>query len=88
MTRADFEIGSIAATWSYINTDAGTGYRIGNSLNTATAASVVIASAGLVLYQMRENKKRADGGRDDRLQKSADKVSTLGHLHPDFRYIH
>lgn len=52
------EPGSIAATWSYINTDAKTGYRIGNSLNTATAATVIITSLGLVVYQMRENKKR------------------------------
>ena len=82
------EPGSIAATWSYINTDAKTGYRIGNSLNTATAATVIITSLGLVIYQMRENKKRADGLRDYRLQMSAEKLSTLGHLHPDYRYIH
>jgi hypothetical protein len=80
--------GSIAATWSYINTDASTGYRIGNSLNTATAATVIVTSLGLVFYQMRENKKRANGHRDYRLQMPADKVATLGHLHPDYRYIH
>ncbi|WYZ39394.1 hypothetical protein EsH8_III_001308 [Colletotrichum jinshuiense] len=80
-------IGSIAATWSYINTDAKTGYRIGNSLNTATAASVIIASLGLVVYQKWENKKREQGGRDYRLQASENKVATLGHLHPEYRYI-
>jgi len=82
------EPGSIAATWSYINTDASTGYRIGNSLNAATAATVIMTSLGLVLYQMRENKKRAAGARDYRLQLSAEKVAILGHLHPDYRYIH
>jgi hypothetical protein len=87
-TQADTQTGSIAATWSYINTDAKTGYRIGNSLNTATAVTVIITSLGLVVYQMRENKKRAAGGRDYRLQVSSEKVATLGHLHPDFRYIH
>ncbi|KAH8889059.1 major facilitator superfamily transporter [Thozetella sp. PMI_491] len=81
-------IGSITATWSYINTDSGTGYRIGNSLNTATAASVIIASLLLVMYQKRENKKRAEGGRDYRLQAPLEQVATLGHLHPEFRYIH
>ncbi|KAI9164134.1 LOW QUALITY PROTEIN: transporter [Paramyrothecium foliicola] len=81
-------IGSITATWSYINTDAKTGYRIGNSLNAATAASVVITSLLLVLYQKRENKKRAEGGRDYRLEVSDEKIALLGHLHPDFRYIH
>ncbi|OHW89660.1 MFS transporter [Colletotrichum incanum] len=80
-------IGSITATWSYINTDAKTGYRIGNSLNTATAASVIIASLVLVAYQKWENKKRAHGGRDYRLETSEGEVATLGHLHPEFRYI-
>ncbi|TDZ15558.1 putative transporter [Colletotrichum orbiculare MAFF 240422] len=80
-------IGSIVATWSYINTDAKTGYRIGNSLNTATAASVIVASLGLVAYQKWENKKREQGSRDYRLERAADEVATLGHLHPSFRYI-
>ncbi|GKT96356.1 MFS transporter [Colletotrichum tofieldiae] len=80
-------IGSITATWSYINTDAKTGYRIGNSLNTATAVSVIIASLGLVAHQKWENKKRAQGARDYRLETSEDEVATLGHLHPEFRYI-
>ncbi|KAF6833837.1 major facilitator superfamily transporter [Colletotrichum plurivorum] len=81
-------VGSITATWSYINTDAKTGYRIGNSLNTATAASVIVASLSLVAFQTWENKKREQGGRDYRLEKSEDKVALLGNLHPDFRYIH
>lgn len=80
--------GSITATWSYINTDAKNGYRIGNALNTATAATVILSALALVLYQKRENKKREEGGRDYRLQASPDKVATLGHLHPEFRYIH
>ncbi|KAF7553070.1 hypothetical protein G7Z17_g3910 [Cylindrodendrum hubeiense] len=80
-------IGSITATWSYISTDASTGYRIGNALNTATAASVIVASLLLVVYQKRENAKREQGFRDYRLQASGDKVATLGHLHPQFRYI-
>ncbi|KAM0326752.1 hypothetical protein ACHAQA_006625 [Verticillium albo-atrum] len=70
------------------NIDAKNGYRIGNALNTATAATVIIAALGLVVYQKRENKKRAMGGRDYRLQASGEKVATLGHLHPEFRYIH
>lgn len=79
--------GSITATWSYINTDAKSGYRIGNSLNTATAVSVIIASLGLVVHQKWENKKRAQGGRDYRLETTEEEVATLGHLHPEFRYI-
>ncbi|KAI8307788.1 hypothetical protein K4K61_003176 [Colletotrichum sp. SAR11_59] len=81
-------IGSIAATWSYINTDAKTGYRTGNSLNTATAASVIVASLSLVAYQTWENKRRERGDRDYRLRLPEDEVAILGHLHPNFRYIH
>jgi hypothetical protein len=80
--------GSIVATWSYISSDARNGYRIGNSLNTATAISVVIASLALVLYQTKENHKRAAGGRDYRLDRPQDEVARLGHVHPEFRYIH
>ncbi|CAG9989662.1 unnamed protein product [Clonostachys byssicola] len=81
-------IGSITATWSYISTDASSGYRIGNSLNTATAGSVIVASIGLLLYQSWENRKRDNGGRDYRLQAPPEQVATLGDRHPQFRYIH
>ena len=75
------------ATWSYINTDAKNGYRIGNSLNTATALSVIIAALFLVVYQTKENKHREAGGRDYRLEHSREEVAGLGYLHPRFRYI-
>ncbi|KAH7021366.1 major facilitator superfamily transporter [Microdochium trichocladiopsis] len=81
-------IGSIAATWSYVSTDAGSGYRIGNSLNVATGASVIVAALALVMYQKLENRKREGGGRDYRLQGPAHKIAKLGHLHPEYRYIH
>jgi hypothetical protein len=81
-------IGSITATWSYISTDASSGYRIGNSLNTATAGSVIVASIGLLMYQRWENRKRDNGGRDYRLQAPPEQVATLGDRHPQFRYIH
>lgn len=80
--------GSIVATWSYTARDAGSGYTIGNALNTASAATVVLASLALVLYQARENGRRAAGARDYRLERCADEVARLGHLHPEFRYIH
>ncbi|KAF3001864.1 hypothetical protein E8E13_004857 [Curvularia kusanoi] len=80
--------GSIVATWSYINTDAKNRYKIGNSLNTATAISVMFASLSLVIYQTRENRKRRAGDRDYRLDNSAEELASLGHLHPNFLYIH
>jgi hypothetical protein len=80
-------IGSIVATWSYINTDAKNGYRIGNSLNTATAMSVIIAAMFHVIYQAKENENRQASGRDYRLERSREEVAGLGHLHPQFCYI-
>lgn len=80
-------IGSIVATWSYINTDAKNGYKTGNSLNTATAVSVIIAALFLVAYQAKENERRQAGGRDYRLGHSREEVAGLGHLHPQFRYV-
>ncbi|KAJ0383373.1 hypothetical protein COL922a_010619 [Colletotrichum nupharicola] len=59
-----------------------------NSLNTATAASVIVASLSLVAYQTWENKRRERGDRDYRLRLPEDEVAILGHLHPNFRYIH
>ena len=78
-------VGSIAGTWSYIATDAGTGYRIGNALNLATGSSVFIISALLVLWMLRENKARQAGKRDHRLQ--GKDVHLLGSDHPSYRYI-
>jgi len=72
----------------YISSDAKSGYRIGKSPNAATSISVIIAAVSLVLYQMKENSKRAAGGRNYRFEQSADQVASLGHLHPDFRYVH
>ncbi|WVQ78505.1 hypothetical protein IAT38_000591 [Cryptococcus sp. DSM 104549] len=76
--------GSIAATWSYIATDASTGYRIGNALNIAMGSTVVIVCSGLVYYQKKENKLRAEGGRDYRLQEPNPEL--LGRHHPEYRY--
>ncbi|KAJ3962212.1 hypothetical protein N0V92_001037 [Colletotrichum tropicale] len=77
-----------AAVSGISNIDAKTGYRTGNSLNTATAASVIVASLSLVAYQTWENKRRERGDRDYRLRLPEDEVAILGHLHPNFRYIH
>jgi hypothetical protein len=74
-----------AQTWSYINTDAKTGYRIGNALNLSMGSSALILTGLIMLYMIRENKARADGKRDAVLQ--GKDVHLLGSRHPDFRYI-
>jgi hypothetical protein len=76
--------GSIAATWSYIATDAKTGYRIGNALNIAMGSSVLVVCTALVWYQKRENKLRDEGGRDYRLNEGNPEL--LGRHHPAYRY--
>ncbi|ORY25826.1 major facilitator superfamily domain-containing protein [Naematelia encephala] len=77
-------LGSIAATWSYVATDAHTGYRIGNALNIAMAASVILVCVPLIWYQKRENALREAGGRDYRLQ--GPNPELLGRHHPAYRY--
>lgn len=79
-------IGSIVGTWSYINTDASTGYRIGNALNLSTGSSAFILAALIMLYMLRENKVRAEGKRDHRL--NGKDIHLLGSKHPEFRYIY
>ncbi len=77
-------LGSIAATWSYIATDASTGYRIGNVLNIVMACSVLVVCSTLVWYQRKENSLRDRGGRDYRM--SEEKPELLGRHHPRYRY--
>lgn len=79
-------IGSIAASWSYVPSDAKTGYRIGNSLNVSLGAVVVVGIICLRTYQARENKQRAMGKRDYRLECSEQEQEQLGSKHPEFRF--
>lgn len=73
-------------TWSYINTDAKTGYRIGNALNLSMGSSAFILAALIMLYMLKENKVRSEGKRDHRLNEKD--VHLLGSKHPEFRYIY
>lgn len=73
-------------SWSYIPSDAATGYKIGNYLNCCTGASVILVSCGLMAYQRYENRFRDRGGRDYRFQE--ERQEELGFHHPDFRYVH
>jgi hypothetical protein len=73
-------------SWSYIPSDAPTGYKIGNYLNCCTGASVIIVSLALMAYQRYENRLRDRGGRDYRYQQ--EHQEELGFHHPDFRYVH
>jgi hypothetical protein len=76
--------GSIAATWSYIPSDAVNGYVIGNALNIAMGSCVLVVCSLLVFYQKKENKLREEGGRDYRLDEPNPEL--LGRHHPSYRY--
>ncbi|KAF5364685.1 hypothetical protein D9758_005600 [Tetrapyrgos nigripes] len=78
-------IGSIAAVWAYVQTDAITGYHSGNAFNLSMSASLIVVVLGLAAYQWLENKKRDRGLRDYRLERGIDQ---LGSLHPSFRYVY
>ncbi|ODN92740.1 hypothetical protein L198_05534 [Cryptococcus wingfieldii CBS 7118] len=77
-------IGSIASTWSYIATDAHTGFRIGNALNIGMNVGTVLVCLGLMAYQKKENQLREGGGRDYRLLEP--QPEKLGRHHPAYRY--
>ncbi|KAK5100588.1 hypothetical protein LTS08_005339 [Lithohypha guttulata] len=80
-------IGGIVATWSYLVKDAPK-YPIGHSINlSAQVVVLALASFGIV-YCKCENRVRARGGRDHRLQGLSEQEKLdLGHHHPDFRYM-
>lgn len=80
-------LGGIVATWSYLASDA-PHYPIGHTINLSAQVAVLFLSVGGVLYCMYENRLRARGGRDFRLNGLSNEESAdLGYRHPSFRYI-
>ena len=72
--------------WTYVPTDAPNYYR-GNSTNLATSSTICILSLVLAFYLHRENRKRARGERDYRLEnKTPEELEQLGCRHPLFKY--
>ncbi|KAL1305047.1 hypothetical protein AAFC00_001988 [Neodothiora populina] len=61
-----------------------TGFRVDFGLTSAAAVLTTALLVGLIF----ENRKRARGGRDYRLERSADEVANLGDDHPRFRYVY
>jgi hypothetical protein len=78
--------GGIVATWTYIAKDAPK-YHNGHTINLVGQITVFILSISGILYCMYENRVRAAGKRDHRIQGlSHEEQLDLGHKHPDFRY--
>lgn len=79
-------LGSIIATWTYPRSDAPR-YINGHFINFGAACILFIVLAVTTLYLRRENKLRAAGGRDYRLENATEEEKwLLGHSHPEYRY--
>ncbi|KAG8901490.1 hypothetical protein FRC00_006793 [Tulasnella sp. 408] len=85
-------MGPIVSSWAYLPTD-GPRYITGNSILIGAIAGLFITTTNknierqvvLILYNTWENKARAAGRRDWRLDADDETVAKLGHLHPRFR---
>ncbi|GAB7328668.1 hypothetical protein MBLNU13_g00596t2 [Cladosporium sp. NU13] len=79
--------GAILATWTYMSTDA-PDYPIGHTINLVASVCVAMLAIFGILYIVRENKARARGKRDHRLEGIDEaRQGELGYRHPSFRYI-
>lgn len=74
-------------SWTYIPKD-GPAYRTGHTINLAGQIAVLFLSIFGILYCTYENRLRAAGKRDHRLEGlTEEEASQLGYRHPEFRYI-
>ncbi|KAB5558482.1 major facilitator superfamily domain-containing protein [Coniochaeta sp. 2T2.1] len=79
--------GGIVATWTYVKTD-GPKYHTGHTINLVGQICVVLLSIFGILYCAWENRQRAAGKRDRRLDGlSPQEEMDLGYRHPSFRYM-
>ncbi|OIW33654.1 MFS general substrate transporter [Coniochaeta ligniaria NRRL 30616] len=80
-------VGGIVATWTYTKNDAPK-YPTGHTINLCGQICVVILSIWGILYCKWENRQRAAGKRDRRLDGlSPQQEMDLGYRHPNFRYM-
>ncbi|KAJ9150928.1 MFS general substrate transporter [Pleurostoma richardsiae] len=80
-------MGGIVATWTYTANDAPK-YHTGHTINLCGQIGVVCLSIFGILYCLYENRVRAAGKRDHRLEGLSEEQEVhLGYRHPNFRYI-
>ncbi|GAA5988040.1 hypothetical protein JCM10908_002038 [Rhodotorula pacifica] len=81
-------IGGLIATWTFLPKD-GPRYLPGNAFNLANSVVMFFLAGGLWMWQRRENKAKAAGRDDYRLEgKTESEIADLGQKHPDFRYAY
>ena len=77
----------ISRSWTYIQDDAPR-YHTGHTINLGGQVATFVLSIFGILYCLRENKLRAKGKRDHRLDGLTEEEQTdLGYRHPEFRYM-
>ncbi|CAE6448042.1 unnamed protein product, partial [Rhizoctonia solani] len=79
-------LGPIITSWIYLPGDSPR-YRIANSVQLGGQATFFVLVFILVIRNTRENRRRARGERDYRLNASEEEVARLGSRHPNFRLI-
>ncbi|KAB5595971.1 transport protein [Ceratobasidium theobromae] len=79
-------MGPIVTSWIYLPSDAPR-YHIANIVQVGAQAGLFVLVLILILFNMRENQRRARGERDYRLNASDEEVARLGSLHPKFRLV-
>jgi hypothetical protein len=79
-------IGGLISTWAFLPFD-GPNYHIGNGLNLATSSVILLLSILLLLWMVRDNKKRELIDVDAELEgKSLKQIQDLDWRHPAFRW--
>ncbi|KAL2262577.1 hypothetical protein VTK26DRAFT_907 [Humicola hyalothermophila] len=79
-------IGGIVATWTYVRDDAPK-YFTGHAINLGGQIATVCLAVFGIFYCMYENRARAAGKRDHRLEGlSEEEQLKLGNRHPNYRY--
>ncbi|KAJ1304616.1 hypothetical protein OPQ81_005758 [Rhizoctonia solani] len=79
-------MGPIVTSWIYLPSDAPR-YHIANGVQLGAQATFFILVNVLILHNIRENRRRARGERDYRLNNSEEEIARLGSLHPSFRLV-
>ncbi|KAJ5885509.1 hypothetical protein N7495_010019 [Penicillium taxi] len=80
-------IGGLISTWTFLPTDA-PNYFIGNGLNLATAATILILAVVLRIYMIRDNQKRSLGDSAvDLAGLSQQQIQDLDWKNPAFRWV-
>jgi hypothetical protein len=80
-------IGGLISTWSFLKRD-GPHYPIGNGINLAAAAMILILGTLTLLWMRRDNRRRAKSSVEDELAGlSAKQIEDLDWKHPEFRWV-